>query len=155
MFHYCALLRAVHAGGRILKMDELKRLCMELGFQGVRTLLASGNVLLGTRAIRALVSSPHMSATVRAGATAANIVFLERALTPSEAAAVLALRSEVDDLRIEGPHVHWLCQVKQSESKLTNARLEKAGGVASTIRGWATVERIANALRERGEGAQA
>jgi uncharacterized protein (DUF1697 family) len=43
---YIALLRAVNVGGTgRLPMAELKNLCEELGFTGVRTYIASGNVV--------------------------------------------------------------------------------------------------------------
>lgn len=44
---YIALLRAVNVGGTgKLPMAELRALCESVGFQGVRTYIASGNVLL-------------------------------------------------------------------------------------------------------------
>jgi uncharacterized protein (DUF1697 family) len=42
---YVALLRAVNVGGRQLKMDELKRIATELGYDSPRTYIASGNLL--------------------------------------------------------------------------------------------------------------
>lgn len=43
---YAALLRAVNVGGTgKLPMDELKAMCTTLGFGGVRTYIASGNVV--------------------------------------------------------------------------------------------------------------
>ncbi len=41
---WLAFLRAVNVGKRQMKMAELKALCEELGYAGVKTLLASGNV---------------------------------------------------------------------------------------------------------------
>ncbi len=46
MTTYVALLRAVNVGGTgKLPMAELRRMCEELGFAGVRTYLASGNAV--------------------------------------------------------------------------------------------------------------
>ena len=42
---YVALLRAVNVGGRVLKMDELKRIAVDLGYSSPRTFIASGNLL--------------------------------------------------------------------------------------------------------------
>jgi uncharacterized protein (DUF1697 family) len=42
---YVALLRAVNVGGRQLKMDDLKRIASEQGFESPRTYIASGNLL--------------------------------------------------------------------------------------------------------------
>ena len=50
MTSYVALLRAVNVGGTgKLPMDELKALCEAAGFADVRTYIASGNVVFGSR----------------------------------------------------------------------------------------------------------
>ncbi|RZA31633.1 MAG: DUF1697 domain-containing protein, partial [Lysobacteraceae bacterium] len=47
MSTYVALLRAVNVGGTgKLPMAELRQLCEASGFAGVRTYIASGNVVL-------------------------------------------------------------------------------------------------------------
>ncbi len=49
MTEYVALLRAVNVGGTgKLPMAELKEMCVALGFVGVRTYIASGNVVFAT-----------------------------------------------------------------------------------------------------------
>jgi uncharacterized protein (DUF1697 family) len=45
---WVAFLRAVNVGKRTMKMAELKALCEELGYKGVKTILASGNVRVET-----------------------------------------------------------------------------------------------------------
>jgi uncharacterized protein (DUF1697 family) len=48
---YIALLRAVNVGGTgKLPMAKLKAMCSELGFVNVRTYIASGNVVFGSKA---------------------------------------------------------------------------------------------------------
>jgi uncharacterized protein (DUF1697 family) len=42
---HVALLRAVNVGGRVIKMDELKRIATKLGYASPRTFIASGNLL--------------------------------------------------------------------------------------------------------------
>lgn len=50
MTSYVALLRAVNVGGTgKLPMSELKAMCEMAGFIGVRTYIASGNVVFGSR----------------------------------------------------------------------------------------------------------
>ena len=50
MGSFVALLRAVNVGGTgKLPMSELKAMCEELGFSGVRTYIASGNVVFDSR----------------------------------------------------------------------------------------------------------
>jgi uncharacterized protein (DUF1697 family) len=49
MKRYAALLRAVNVGGTgKLPMADLKRMCVEVGFEDVRTYIASGNVVLSS-----------------------------------------------------------------------------------------------------------
>lgn len=176
MIRYAALLRAVNVGGRTVRMEELRTIFQDMGFRDVRTLLASGNVLfsasdepaglqarieqtlersLGYEVKTFIRSAADLSAAVGnapytpeeiAGATAFNVAFLERALRKPEQSAVMALRTPVDDFRIQGRELFWLCRVKQSESEFSNARLERAAGIRSTIRGWNTVRKLAAAL---------
>ena len=42
---YVALLRGVNLGKRQLKMEDLRRIAAELGFEGAKTYIASGNLL--------------------------------------------------------------------------------------------------------------
>jgi uncharacterized protein (DUF1697 family) len=48
MPRYFAFLRAVNVGGHVVKMDHLRRLFEALGFSGVETFIASGNVIFET-----------------------------------------------------------------------------------------------------------
>lgn len=55
---YIAFLRAVNVGGTgKLPMAELRELCAEIGFKGVRTYIASGNVVLESRRSKANVKA--------------------------------------------------------------------------------------------------
>lgn len=44
-FRYVAFLRAINVGGHVVKMDRLRKLFESLDFTGVRTFIASGNVI--------------------------------------------------------------------------------------------------------------
>ena len=58
MGSFVALLRAVNVGGTgKLPMGELKAMCEELGFAAVRTYIASGNVVFGSRKSEAAIKS--------------------------------------------------------------------------------------------------
>ncbi|HLG85360.1 MAG TPA: DUF1697 domain-containing protein [Bradyrhizobium sp.] len=58
MGSFVALLRAVNVGGTgKLPMSELKRMCEELGFSGVRTYIASGNVVFTSRKSEAAIKA--------------------------------------------------------------------------------------------------
>lgn len=84
---HVALLRAVNVGGTgKLPMADLRRLCEDAGFVKVRTLLASGNVVLQSRHDPARVKSLLEAAL--AGYAGKPVGVLVR--SPAEMAAVLA-----------------------------------------------------------------
>lgn len=62
MTRYAAFLRGVNVGGVTLKMADVRRVLEDAGFAAVRTILASGNIVL---------DSPGSAAQVRATAEAA------------------------------------------------------------------------------------
>ena len=45
---YFAFLRAINVGGHVVTMDHLVRLFEGMGFSGVETFIASGNVIFET-----------------------------------------------------------------------------------------------------------
>jgi uncharacterized protein (DUF1697 family) len=51
--------------------------------------------------------------------------------------------SEVDDFRIHGREVYWLCRKKTRESSFSGALLEKVLGMPATMRNATTVKRLA------------
>ncbi len=48
MSRFIAFLRAINVGGHTVKMDHLRQLFESLGFSGVETFIASGNVVFET-----------------------------------------------------------------------------------------------------------
>ena len=76
-------------------------------------------------------------------AASLNVGFLAEAPGPAAARALMALKSDVDDFHLHGREVYWICTKKQSESKVSNAVLEKALNIRSTFRGVNTVLRLA------------
>ena len=66
MATYIALLRAINVGGTgKLPMARLKALCEQLGFTQVRTVIASGNVILASR-LRAAQVQARLEAALHA-----------------------------------------------------------------------------------------
>ena len=169
-----AFLRAVNVGGRVVRMDELRRLFGTLGFTGVETFIASGNVVFDTRAsggatvertiekalesalgyevatfvrtpaeLAAAASGARFAAAALAEAAALNVAFLAGAPDAAAARRILSLRTEVDDFLVSGREVYWLCRVKQSNSRFSNAVLERALGARATLRSMTTVRKLA------------
>ena len=79
------------------------------------------------------------------GAVALNIAFLADGLDEKSSRKLMALRTDIDDFHIHEREIYWLCRKKQSESKISNAVLEKALGQRSTLRGVNTVKKMAAA----------
>ena len=74
---------------------------------------------------------------------ALNIAFLASGLDDKSSQKLMALRTDIDDFHIHGHEIYWLCRKKQSESKVSNAVLEKTLGQKSTLRGANTVKKMA------------
>jgi uncharacterized protein (DUF1697 family) len=76
-------------------------------------------------------------------AVALNIAFLADKLDDRSKQKLMALRTDIDDFHIHGREIYWLCRKKQSDSKFSNAVLEKTLGRKSTLRGVNTVKKMA------------
>lgn len=85
-----------------------------------------------------------------AAARALNVAFLEAPLGAAARRALAALETPIDRFHAHGREVYWLCRVRQSESRFSNAGLERALGVRSTMRGMNTVQRLAARLADGG-----
>ena len=177
MNRYVALLRAINVGGRNVKMDALREVFVQLGFQCVDTHLASGNVLFDSNANSLLaVRSRIESALQRAlgfevicilrlhaelgpivgrlqalqsspGVAAANVGFFAEAPGAAGERALKAFRSEIDDLELDGRELYWACARKQSESSFDPGKLERVLQMPVTLRGANTVVQLAAKTR--------
>ena len=174
MPRYVAFLRAVNVGGHTVKMDLLRRLFESLGFSGVETFIASGNVMFEAASKNAQLLERKIEGALREAlgyevatfirtgaelvavanynpfsppdldaAVALNIAFLADRLDDKSRQRVTALRTEVDEFHVHEREIYWLCRRKQSESKISNAVIEKTLGQRSTMRGANTVKKIA------------
>lgn len=77
-------------------------------------------------------------------AIALNIAFIAEALDGGSTQKLMACKSDIDDFHVHGREIYWLCLKKQSDSKFSNAVLEKAIGRRSTLRGLSTVQKMAD-----------
>lgn len=139
---YVALLRAINVGGHTVKMDYLRSLFEAIGFSGVETFIASGNVIFDSRSKDApgleRKIEKHLQATlgyevktfIRSipdlAAVANYKPFSESELnahtlyvgfvadTPGDQSTkkLLSFICEVDDLHVHGREVYWLCRGK-------------------------------------------
>jgi uncharacterized protein (DUF1697 family) len=74
------------------------------------------------------------------------VAFHSRAADAASRRRVLDLKSDVDDLRIRGREVYWLCRGRSSDSRIYGGGLERALGQPATLRNATTVRKIAEIL---------
>jgi uncharacterized protein (DUF1697 family) len=76
-------------------------------------------------------------------AAAFNVLFLAEPMSADHARSVAKFRTDIDDFRVHGREVYWLCRKKQSESTFSNNVFEKALRLRATIRGMNTIRKLA------------
>lgn len=170
MTKYIAFLRAINVGGHNVKMDELKKHFESLGLSNLETFIASGNVIFETSAkdaarleqkiqskllealkyeVTTFLRTPGEVADVakykpfKAKGEALNVAFIAEPLDEAAVKKLMTCKNEIDDFHVHGREVYWLCQIKQSESKFSNAAFEKIIGRRATFRGINTIQRMA------------
>ena len=74
--------------------------------------------------------------------------FMAQPLDAAAKKSLFALKTTIDDFHVHGREVYWLCTMRQSESKFSNTRFEKATGARITFRGAGTVAKLAAKARE-------
>jgi uncharacterized protein (DUF1697 family) len=165
-----ALLRAINVGGHTVKMTELRATFEAIGCIDVETFIASGNVLFGA-SDKAPELERRIEATLREAlgydvdtfirtptelravtkvavptGAAWNVAFLKSKPSKAKVLALADWENAIDRFVVDGREVHWSCAVKQSESKFSNAKLEKLLGGPATMRSITTVQRLAALL---------
>jgi uncharacterized protein (DUF1697 family) len=173
---YAAFLRAINVGGHVVKMDRLRKIFEDAGARDVETVIASGNVLFTSPSKNESALAAKLAACLEkalgyevatflrtpaelaeaasrrpfkgAGTDAANLYvgFLSAAPSSPCVRSLRACANEVDDFRVAGREVYWLCRTSFSRSVFSGARLEKILGAATTLRNITTVRRIAEKL---------
>lgn len=76
-------------------------------------------------------------------ATALNIGFLAEPLDNAIKQKLMALETDIDSFHVHGREIYWLCIKKQSDSKISNAVIERKLGLKTTLRGANTVDKLA------------
>lgn len=167
---YFAFLRAINVGGRTIKMDRLRALVEELGFDRVETFIASGNLIIDTpptdaRALERQIED-HLRAalgydvdtfirtTDELAAVAARqpfenldggrlyVAFLDNTPDADTCKQLLARRTPVDEFDVHGREVYWLCRTSTHLSTFSGGVLEKITGTPATLRNINTVHRL-------------
>lgn len=175
MPQYVALLRAINVGGHTVAMARLRALFEELGFGGVETFIASGNVIFASRAgqparleqqierhlqaalgypVATFIRTPADLGTIAATQPFADatpedtlyVAFLRDVPAHAAERQLLAEQTPVDAFLVVGREVYWLRRRRLGDSAFSGARLEKLLGGPATVRNANTVRRLAQQL---------
>ncbi len=171
-----ALLRGINVGGRsILPMERLRRVVEGLGYDDVRTHLASGNVLFRTdeedgdeTATRIRSALQHeldrdLAVMVRtaedlravttvdpfpdADASRLHVAFLSARASAKASRALLGLFDDQPERAVvQGREVFIDYVNGAGRSKIDLKRLERAAGLEATARNWRTVNALLQKL---------
>lgn len=166
-------MRALNVGGRVVKMDELKRQFVKLGFSNVESFIASGNIVFESSSKSGSALEKKISAALEKALGYEVVTFVRSAAELSEIAAytpfkglddaptfvvgvlqeplsavatkkLMALGSRVDRFHVRGREIWWHSENSQADSTFSNKVLEKALGVRTTFRNMRTVRKMAD-----------
>jgi uncharacterized protein (DUF1697 family) len=166
---HVALLRAVNVGGRVVKMEQLRRIFESLGFRNVSTLINSGNVLfessespaalesaierrlqmeLGYPVLTFIRSIDQLRAIVahkpfkddRPGSL--HVLFLKVPPSATAARTLISGSNAVDRFQVRGREAFWHATKGVGGSTFSGAKIEKIVGPA-TARNITTVGKLA------------
>lgn len=167
---YIAFLRAINVGGRVVKMDRLRKLFETMGFTGVETFIASGNVIFDSPSTDAAALEAGIEDSLRrafgyevgvflrtAGevkAAAAHgpfdradgctvyVVFLKSRADKALTRKVLALQTGADEFHVRKREIYWMSRGSISKSPAA-VPFAKAFGALGTMRNITTVRKLA------------
>jgi uncharacterized protein (DUF1697 family) len=166
-----AFLRAVNVGGRVVRMDAIRKTFESMGLADVESFIASGNVVFSSKGVKGLdariatgleralgfeVSTfvRTMSEVAAAAAYAPFperdaarfptylIGFLSKNLDAGGVERLSALETPDDRFHVRGRDFWWLSKHHQARPAITGRQLEKALGQPTTLRNVNTIRRI-------------
>ena len=173
MPRHIAFLRAINVGSHTVTMDRLGKLFRELGLKDVETFIASGNVIFRSPAKSASLETKverhlhqalgyEVATFIRTDAEVASIAgyrpfrdtppdfagslvvgFLRGPIDAATTRAIVALKTEVDALHVNGRELYWRTAAVMSDSTLSYAHFERILKGRATFRNVNTVARLA------------
>ena len=160
-----AFLRAVNVGGRVVRMEDLRRVFAATGQSNVETFIASGNVIFDSKSrsipslTRILESALEQAlkypvttfirtmsdvariAAYRPFGDAEGTLYVGFLSGAPKAENLKRLATPIDRFHLDRQEVYW--HRSSPDSEITGAAIEKALGVRVTLRNINTVQRIA------------
>ena len=120
----------------VLETNIEKQLHKTLGFE-VKTFLRSPEEVAAIAKYQAF----KKAAVESAGAYC--VGFLAAPLSKEQEKMLMDLKTDIDDFHVHSREIYWLCKVKQSDSKFSNALMERKLKTSATFRGMNTVAKLA------------
>ena len=172
MTKYIAFLRAINVGGRVVKMENLKKILAMPGFKNITSYVQSGNIAFDhsetdkevlinkveAKLLKALgyevktfLSTPEELRTIAEHNPFKKIPedmnlhvsFMSGEPDDDAVTQLLSLQTEHEQFRIAGSEAYILVKKgAYGETKFSNTFLEKKLKVAATTRNWATVNKM-------------
>lgn len=135
------------ASGNVIfesRSSDASRLEAKIEKQLASTLGHEVATFIRTRAeVAQIARYPAFSAEKAASAGALCVAFIKQPLNAAQAVALQQFATEIDEFHSAGSELFWLCKVRQSESKFSNAQFERKMGLDATIRSLTTVQKLA------------
>jgi uncharacterized protein (DUF1697 family) len=125
-----------------------RQLEKDLGYE-IATFVRTADEVMAVAAYQAF------PATAVEAAVSHNVGFLSAAMTAEGRAALEKLASPIDVFHVNQREWYWLSRGRQSESMISNAAIERALKVRSTLRGMNTIVRLAGRLQVKTDSATA
>jgi len=171
---YIALLRGINVGGNNkIKMEELRTMFSSLGFEGVKSYIASGNVAFDARksdnlklakkiakaiekefslTIKVLVRSiPEIEEIIKNNPFEGqfeneknlHVFFLDNDIPKDKKELLLSNNSEKEQFAVIGKEIFCLLKIGFLESLVGKSYIDKKLKIPTTARNWRTVKKIA------------
>ena len=172
MTRYIAFLRAINVGGRVVKMDDLKKILTMPGIKNITTYIQSGNVVfdsaetdkatlvkkiekklltaLGYEVTTFVITIPDIESTIKRNPfkkypeeMGLHVSFLSAAPDAELVKQLLLLQNEQEQFNVMGTEAYILVRKgAYGETKFSNTFLEKKLKMQATTRNWATVNKM-------------
>ena len=137
------------ASGNVIfesKERDATKLTEKIEAQLAKKLGYEVDTFLRTRAEVATVAAfrPFSMRDMAAPTSTVFCSFLKEPLSAAQARGLLACRTEVDDLCVDGREFYWLCRIKSNESKVWQSSVVRALKLpSSSMRNLTTIRKLA------------
>ena len=143
MPRYVAFLRAINVGGaHTVKMDVLRRAFEALGFSGVSSFIASGNIIFDTPARNTSALEERIERGLLQVLGLDATPFIRTGPELSRIASFKAFHSEAEEFQLRGREIYWLRHRTADGIPYSTLALSKALDEPFTIRSMNTVRKI-------------